>query len=328
MSQLQCLCAREISPVACTIRSRKSAPPISGMATICSGFEWTGTTMPSVQRDNICHDLELGAAMWGITADSEAQQAIAGDTRSDDESETGLGNTRVGLKYRPAVLAFSGLCPGGCAGQPLGPFVDLKTRSFESGLSYPYAIQDTMSGPHVLGRGHTGPNGMSWNFGSSGTDGNTLEPFHGIGSPYHIDSRGLFDREHFSSALGLTFHAYLSLCAPGQGDTSTCHPSASPPPSPAVDHRMERIILQSVPFELEASWPTPVGRCVPDKTAQGLRGRSGLSVKKEHSNDQHAGDSAKTNGIMFPPQRGCCSVRRSSDVGQVIGRACSHRQAQ
>jgi hypothetical protein len=46
------------------------------------------------------------------------------------------------------------------------------------------------------------------------------------------------------------------------------------------------------------------------------------------SNGEHARGMAKINGLMIPPQAGCYAVRRSLDVGQVIGRASSHRQVQ
>src|SRR5919109_4890640 len=48
----------------------------------------------------------------------------------------------------------------------------------------------------------------------------------------------------------------------------------------------------------------------------------GLSVNEEHGNGQHARDTTvKTNGVIFPPQTRCCCVRRSLDVGRMIGRA-------
>jgi hypothetical protein len=45
-------------------------------------------------------------------------------------------------------------------------------------------------------------------------------------------------------------------------------------------------------------------------------------------NDEHTRGEAGFNRLTFPPQTGCCSVRRSLDVGEVVGRASSHRLAQ
>jgi len=276
MSRLQSLGAGEVSPVAYTTCSRKSAPPISDRAMIRSRFEWTGMALPSIQCDDSCHDLEHGAAMWGITTNPEPKRAIMGDKRSNGESETGMGNMPVGLKYPPAVLAPSRFYPVGFATQPRGPFVDLKTHGFERIFNYAYPEQEPMAGPHLLGRRSTALSSMYRNFGSSWATEKTLETFQSIDSPYAVNFCGPFGRVCFSPASGPLFHLRLrmNLCAPGDVDDSSHHPSTSPPPSPAVDHRLERVILQSTPFELETVRLTPVGGCIPDTTARGLRGRS------------------------------------------------------
>ena len=126
--------------------------------------------------------------MWGITTDAEAKQAIAGDT-SSDEIETGLGNIFAGLTDRPVGLAFSRLCPVDFASQPPEPFIDLKTRGFEWGLSWLSPAQDPRLCLYLFGKEHSGLRGMSWNFGSSWTAGKTLETFHSIGSPDTINPR-------------------------------------------------------------------------------------------------------------------------------------------
>jgi hypothetical protein len=151
--------------------------------------------------------------MWGITTDAEPEQAIMGDQRSDGESETELGNMRVGLKYPPAVLAFSSLCPVGFATRPRGPFVDLKTHGFECTLNYAYPEHDPMPGPHLLGGRSTALSGMSQNVGSSWATEQTLETFHSIDSPYTINSCGPVDRACFSPALGPLFHLGLRRMA-------------------------------------------------------------------------------------------------------------------
>jgi hypothetical protein len=253
------------------------------MAMICSDFEWIDTTMPSVQRDDFCHDLELGAAMWGITTDPEAKRAIAGDTSSDDETATGLGNMLERLTNWPVGSAFSSLCPVSFASQPPEPFIDPKTRGFEWGFNWLSSEQDTMSGPYIFGKEQAGLRGMSWNFGSSWTAGKTLETFLSSGLPSTINSRSPFDRECFSPVLGPVFHLGLNLKmtlgAPGHGDTSAHHPAASPSPSPAVDHRLERMTLQSAPYELETVRLTPGRHRVSDTTVGGLRAHSGLGLK-------------------------------------------------
>jgi hypothetical protein len=52
------------------------------------------------------------------------------------------------------------------------------------------------------------------------------------------------------------------------------------------------------------------------------------SVNKEYGNDEHARGEANLNRVIFPHKGRILFVKRSLDVGQVIGRACSHRQAQ
>jgi hypothetical protein len=69
----------------------------------------------------------------------------------------------------------------------------------------------------------------------------------------------------------------------------------------------------------------------PESVESGRRSRAGaipLSVNKERGNDEHTRGEASIDGLRFPPQTGCCSVRRSLDVSQAIGWASSHRQAQ
>lgn len=151
--------------------------------------------------------------MWGITTDAEPKQAIRGDKRSDGKSETDLGNMRVGLKYPPAVLVFSGLCPVGFATQPRGPFVDLKRHGFEHTFNYAYPEQDPTPGPHLLGGRSTVLSGMPRNFGSSWATEKTREIFQSIDSPYTINSCGPVDGACFSPALGPLFHLGLRRMA-------------------------------------------------------------------------------------------------------------------
>src|SRR5262245_36086254 len=122
-----------------TARVRKSAPPISDMAMICSGFAWIEITMPSLQRDDSYHDLERGAAMWGITTDAKAKQAIVGDSNSDDGPVIGPRNSVSGPTDRPARSAFSSLRPVGFTTQPGGTLVQLKAHRCEPAVDHRYS---------------------------------------------------------------------------------------------------------------------------------------------------------------------------------------------
>lgn len=49
---------------------------------------------------------------------------------------------------------------------------------------------------------------------------------------------------------------------------------------------------------------------------------------KECGNDTLAGGPTHIDWLIVPPRSDAVSVRRSLDVGQVVGRASSHRQTQ
>lgn len=57
-------------------RSRESSPPISGMATTCSGSGGIATTVSLVDACHLRHDQEPRVAMWEVTADADARHFI------------------------------------------------------------------------------------------------------------------------------------------------------------------------------------------------------------------------------------------------------------
>jgi hypothetical protein len=48
-------------------------------------------------------------------------------------------------------------------------------------------------------------------------------------------------------------------------------------------------------------------------------------ANKERGDDEHTRGEADIDGLESPQVTGCCSTRRSLDVGQAIGWARSHR---
>jgi hypothetical protein len=198
------------------------------MVRIRSGFEWIGITLPSRECDDSCHDLELGAAMWGITTDAGPKQASLGDKRSDSESETGQGNMREGLSDLSAISACSSLSLVGFTTQPCGRFIDLKTHGFEYPFIYSYPEQEPMYGLLLLGDRVAALSGMSRNFGTHWATEKTRAIFHSIDSPYTINCSGPVDRACFSPALGPLFHFDLRWMATlGCGEV---YPFAERPP--------------------------------------------------------------------------------------------------
>jgi hypothetical protein len=71
---------------------------------------------------------------------------------------------------------------------------------------------------------------------------------------------------------------WMHPCASRHMDDSVHHPSPLSLPSLAVTHRLESMILQSMPCELDMIRLAPVGGCVPDTTTRWLRGRSSLNL--------------------------------------------------
>jgi outer membrane protein OmpA-like peptidoglycan-associated protein len=177
----------------------------------------------------ILDNLELGVAIPGATTDAESTQIISGDKSSGDVHETGFGKIRVGLKYRPAVLALPSLRPIGFSSLALEPFIDIQTHGSERGLSYPYRDQDTVYGINLLTGGQAGPIGIHWRFGYSRTDGSNVDNFLVIGSPFNLNTPGFSDGERISYALAFNFQPgpYLNLILKGDGDTSARHPWAT-----------------------------------------------------------------------------------------------------
>jgi outer membrane protein OmpA-like peptidoglycan-associated protein len=163
------------------------------------------------------------------------------------------------------------------------PSGDLQSCGVERGFSDPYCAQDIVYGNGLLTGGQAGPIGMHANFGYFRTDGHEVENFLVISSPVHIASRSLSDGERLRSVLDLNFQPgpQTNLSAQGLGDTSTCHPSLPPPPSPAADRRTECLILQSVHFELETSRLTPFGRRVLDDATYPLRALPSFRMESE-----------------------------------------------
>jgi hypothetical protein len=90
--------------VARTVRLRKTTPPISDMALIHSGFQWTGVALPPMPGDDSRYDLEHGAAMWGIATDAEPRQACMRGKGSGRKATTDLGNMVVGW-HPPATTS-------------------------------------------------------------------------------------------------------------------------------------------------------------------------------------------------------------------------------
>lgn len=64
---------------------RESSPPISGMATSCSGSGGVATTVSSMDACHLHHDQELRVAMWEVTTDAEARHCFDSRRLSDGE---------------------------------------------------------------------------------------------------------------------------------------------------------------------------------------------------------------------------------------------------
>jgi outer membrane protein OmpA-like peptidoglycan-associated protein len=220
----------------------------------------------------ILDNLELGVAVRGATTDAEFQQYFAnGDVSSGDNHETGFGKIRVALKYRPVSLDFSSMRTVGFAGLALEPFVDIQTHGTERGLSYPYRDQDTVYGINLLMGGQAGPIGIHWKFGYSRTDGNNVDNFLAVGSPFSADIPGLSDGERFSYGLGLNFQPTpaLNLLVKGEGDTSVRHPWDG-----REDHRVNALAgaIYGLPngMALHAAWQVDLHDPTPDTRGNDL----------------------------------------------------------
>lgn len=213
----------------------------------------------------ILDNLELGISVPGAVTDAEFRQNIAGDISKGDVHSEGFGKVRVGLKYRPAMWNYSSLSTIGFAGLALEPFVDIQTHGNERGLSYPYRDQDTVYGINVLMGGQAGPVGIHWRFGYSRTDGNNIDNFLAIGSPFEIDTEGLSDGERISYALAFNFQPTptLNLILKGDGDTSARHPWGG-----REDHRVNALAgaIYSLPngVALHAAWQVDLHDPTPD----------------------------------------------------------------
>jgi outer membrane protein OmpA-like peptidoglycan-associated protein len=228
----------------------------------------------------ILDNLELGVAVRGVNTAAEFKEFSGGDVSSGDVHKTGLGKIRVGLKYRPAELDFTGLKTIGFAGLALEPFVDIDIHGSERGFSYPYRDQDTVYGINLLMGGQAGPIGIHWRFGYSRTDGSNVDNFEVLGSPFRIDGPGLSDGERISYTLALNFQPTpaLNLILKGDGDTSARHPWDK-----REDHRVNALAgaIYGLPngLAVHAAWQVDLHDPTPDRRGNDLDYRiiSGVS---------------------------------------------------
>jgi hypothetical protein len=250
-----------------TARVRKSAPPISDMA-----------MMLPAQRDDSYHDLEHGAAMWGITTDAEAKQAIVGDANSDDGPVIGPRNSVSGSTDRPARSAFSSLCPVGFATQPGWSLVQLKAHRCEPAVDHRPSKQESLARHQRVGSRCPALRGLSPKVGSGSATAKPLATSQSTDLPSPINACGSCGRACVSSRLGPRFHLGLRrhVCLPGRVDAIAHHPSASP--APALGHCLESGIVQSTPIERATERLSLVDWAASDGTDLGLRGGSSLNL--------------------------------------------------
>jgi hypothetical protein len=159
------------------MRLRAPAPLISDLATIRSGFERIAMMLPSMQGDDSCHDLEHGAAMWGITTDAKLKQTLWADQSSNAEFDCGAANRPARAVLCAAGSVFPRDCSRARTLHSRGLFADLKSPGCAGPRYHASPKQLPPSGPHPLGSRSLLCGGTSRPVGSSGTGEETRDTF-------------------------------------------------------------------------------------------------------------------------------------------------------